>query len=93
MPSALAHLCLCLCSSTADANAADATQVDAALAALGLDKMADGAQQQTAEPSGSVLPWSRDREAERERERLKAALQKKIAGGDSHKKPDRKAKK
>ena len=64
--------------------------VDAALAALGLDSSgngdAGGGATSAANPQGGALPWGRDRDAERERERLRTTLHAKIAGGGSHKK-------
>ena len=66
----------------------DDDDVDAALAALGLAPNGASAAEPMANPTApSALPWGRDREAERERERLQAALRQKLASGDgSHQK-------
>jgi hypothetical protein len=63
-------------------------EIRAALAALGLAPNGASAAEPMANPTApSALPWGRDREAERERERLQAALRQKLASGDgSHQK-------
>ena len=72
----------------------DDDDVDAALAALGLAPNGASAAEPMANPTApSALPWGRDREAERERERLQAALRQKLASGDgSHQKRQQKKK-
>ena len=70
-----------------DGGCPDGDDVDTALAALGIGSNGGSAAEPNANPTRpSALPWGRDREAERDRERLKAALHTKLANGDgSHK--------
>ena len=68
-------------------------EIDAALAAIGPSSSDGGGTPADAGSGPSALPWGRDREAERNREKLKAKVQEKIAGGESHKKVAPKPKK
>ena len=75
----------------------DVDDVDAALAALGIASTGGlpggNGQASSSQAAASALPWGRDREEERRKERLRATLREKIDGGGSHKKAQTKNKK
>ena len=67
-------------------------EIDAALASLGSARVDDGAESSSVGDGPSVLPWSRDREAERNRERLKSRLHDKVAEAHRARQPKAKDK-